>query len=281
MLPEIKSSSDYLGYSASEVLDAQIPISGCAGDQQAALFGHRAIHQGDSKCTYGTGNFLLMNTGNKPVWLENLLTTIAWNIGGETKYALEGSIFITGAAIQWLRDELKIITLMSETEDLAKSITENDGVYMVPAFTGLGAPHWNQSARGIITGLTRGTTRAHIIRAALESIAYQTYDLIDYIHRNSGNKINVLRVDGGATRNKFLMQFQSDLLNIPILRPSMIEGAALGAAYLAGMGIGLWENFDDLPDVGKYELFTPKMDYETRNRLITGWRKALEKTLSS
>jgi glycerol kinase len=281
MLPEVKPSSGNMGYSASEVMDARIPISGCAGDQQAALFGHHATHRGDSKCTYGTGNFLLMNTGNTPIWLENLLTTIAWDIKGETKYALEGSIFITGAAIQWLRDELKIITSANETETLAESIPGNDGVYMVPAFTGLGAPHWDQSTRGIITGLTRGTTIAHIARAALESIAYQTYDLVDYIQRNSGNEIKTLRVDGGATRNKFLMQFQSDILNIPILRPSMIEATSRGAAYLSGMGIGLWKTIDDLPDVGKQDLFTPKMAQDTRKRLIMGWRETLRKTLSS
>jgi glycerol kinase len=281
MLPEVKPSSTLHGYTDPGILGYEIPITGVAGDQQAALFGHQATKPGDSKCTYGTGNFLLMNTGNKPVSSENLLSTVAWSIDGETTYALEGSIFTTGAAVQWLRDGLGIIESAEETETHANSIPDNEGVYMVPAFTGLGAPHWDQNARGTITGLTRGTNRAHIARAALESIAYQTYDLIDSMQRDSGYTLNRLRVDGGATQNKFLMQFQSDLLNIPINRPNNIEATARGASYLAGLAIDLWEP-SDLPDLQtESTTFTPNMSQIKREKLLEGWKKALKKTLTS
>ena len=280
MLPEVKPSSGLIAYTDPEVFGAAIPITGCAGDQQAALFGHTATKPGDSKCTYGTGNFLLMNTGDKPVESETLLTTIAWNIAGETTYALEGSIFTTGAAIQWLRDGLKIITAAEETETLANSLPDNQGVYMVPAFTGLGAPHWNQQARGIITGITRGTTRAHIARAALESIAYQTHDLVDAMQQDSKTKIKNLRVDGGATHNRFLMQFQADILGIPIIWSHAVEATARGAALLAGIGEAVWEDLDEITDL-KIEsgTFTPEMRQEERQRLLEGWRKALTQIL--
>jgi glycerol kinase len=281
MLPEVKPSSGLLGYTDPDTLGARLPITGCAGDQQAALFGHNATHPDDSKCTYGTGNFLLMNTGNHPISSKNLLTTIAWNIDGMTTYALEGSIFTTGAAIQWLRDGIKIINTPEETETLAESITDNEGVYMVPAFTGLGAPHWDQYARGIITGLTRGTTRAHIARAALESIAYQTHDLVESMQHDTGTYIKNLRVDGGASRNDFLMQFQSDILGIPIVRPYMTEATARGAAYLAGLGSGIWESVDDLSLLNtKSDVFTPKISQGAREKLLMGWRDASKKTLS-
>ncbi len=278
MLPEVNPSSGLITH--TKTLGANIPITGCAGDQQAALFGHNAVNPGDSKCTYGTGNFLLMNTGTNPVASENLLTTIAWKIQGETTYALEGSIFTTGAAIQWLRDGLGIISSAEETETLAESISDNQGVYMVPAFTGLGAPHWDQNARGIITGLTRGTTRAHIVRAALESIAYQTYDLVEAMQKDSQTQIKDLRVDGGATQNNYLMQFQSDILNIPITRPHTTEATAKGAAYLAGHGASIWSLKELLTLTTKSTQFTPKISQTERKKLLTGWRKALNKTLS-
>ncbi len=280
MLPEVKSSSGYMGYTDPSIFGGVVPIAGCAGDQQAALFGHNATQPGDSKCTYGTGNFLLMNTGKKPVASERLLTTVAWNIDGVTTYALEGSVFTTGAAIQWLRDGLGIIGSAEETETLAESIQGNDGVYMVPAFTGLGAPHWDQYARGAITGLTRGSTRAHIARAALESIAYQTYDLVDSMRRDSGYGINNLRVDGGAARNGFLMQFQSDLLGVPVVRPILVEATARGAAYLAGLAADIWDSVDDLSKLdSKVDVFSPTMNPHTREGLLAGWRSALGKTL--
>ena len=280
MLPEVKPSSGIYGHTDQEVFGAEIPIAGCAGDQQAALFGHNATRPGDSKCTYGTGNFLLMNTGNKPVRSEKLLTTIAWGIGDDVTYALEGSVFTTGAAIQWLRDELRVIDNTDETEELAQSINGNAGVYMVPAFAGLGAPHWDQYARGTITGLTRGSTRAHIVRAALESIAYQTFDLVDCMQQDSGYGINNLRVDGGATRNGFLMQFQSDILGVPVERPQMIEATAKGAAYLAGLAVEFWDSVEELAELDStVEVFTPKMSSSKRSELIDGWRNALGKTL--
>ena len=277
MLPEVKPSSGLLAY--TDILGSTIPITGCAGDQQAALFGHNAANPGDSKCTYGTGNFLLMNTGKKPVESETLLTTIAWNIDGETTYALEGSIFTTGAAIQWLRDGLEIISTAEESETLAESIPNNQGVYMVPAFTGLGAPHWNQNARGTITGITRGTTRAHLARAALESIAYQTHDLIENMEKDSQTQIKSLLVDGGATRNNYLMQLQADILGIPVTRPHTTEATARGAAFLAGLGRDIWK-MDDLDglETGN-DHFQPRMSQIEKQRLLEGWRHALRKTL--
>ncbi len=279
LLPEVKPSSGFIGNTDPGVMGGEVPVTGCAGDQQAALFGHTATRVGESKCTYGTGNFLLMNTGNKPMASERLLTTIAWRIGGKTTYAMEGSVFTTGAAIQWLRDELRILDSADESESLALSIPDNDGVYMVPAFTGLGAPHWNQYARGIIVGLTRGTSRAHLVRAALESIAYQTYDIVECMHRDSGYGITSLRVDGGATRNGFLMQFQSDILDVPIIRPRMIEATARGAAYLAGLAVDFWKSVSALPSPeSEVDVFTPKMSSDTRKRLLDGWRNAVGKS---
>jgi glycerol kinase len=278
MLPEIKPSSSTIGHVDPNVLGCEIPITGCAGDQQAALFGHQAFRPGESKCTYGTGNFLLMNTGSKPKTSERLLTTVAWGIDGETTYALEGSVFTTGAAVQWLRDGLGIIESAEETEVLAESISDNAGVYMVPAFTGLGAPHWDQYARGTITGLTRGSTRAHIARAALESIAYQTFDLVDAMQLDSGYTIKSLRVDGGAARNGFLMQFQSELLRVPVVRPRMVEATARGAAYLAGLAADIWPNVSCLSK-SDADVFTPTMSEGKREALLVGWRSALGKTL--
>ena len=281
MLPDVVPSSGLVGYTSSNLLGASIPISGCAGNQQSALFGHGAFEKGDSKCTYGTGNFMLMNTGNQPVRSETLLTTIGWHINNQTTYTLEGSIFTTGAAIQWLREGLQIISSSEESEILAKSVSDNGGVYMVPAFTGLGAPHWDQEARGIITGLTRGTTRAHITRAALESVAYQTYDLINTMQKDSNHSINSLIVDGGATKNRFLLQFQADILNIPILRPESVETTARGIALLAGLGIGIWSNKEEFTSLeSENEIFTPKMDPKTRSKLLDGWSNALKRAFS-
>jgi len=240
LLPSVQESSGLFGYTDSEVFGHEIPITGCAGDQQAALFGHKAHEPGDSKCTYGTGNFLLMNTGDHYVESEKLLTTIAWRIGDKTTYALEGSVFTTGAAVEWLREGLGIIDSAIETDEIALSIKDNGGVYVVPAFTGLGAPYWDQYVRGTITGLTRGSTRAHIVRAVLESIAYQTMDVIDTMQYDSGFNVNILRVDGGASKNEFLMQFQADILNVPVYRSTIIEATARGVAMLAGLGSGVF-----------------------------------------
>ena len=278
MLPEVKPSSELIGY--TDLFGSEIPITGCAGDQQASLFGHQATAPGDSKCTYGTGNFLLMNTGDNPVFSERLLTTVAWEINGVTTYALEGSVFTSGAAVQWLRDGLGIIESAEETEALAESLEGNDGVYMVPAFSGLGAPHWDQFARGSISGLTRGTGRAHIIRATLESIAYQTHDLVEEMQRESGYRIACLRVDGGASVNGFLMQHQSDILGVPVVRPVNVETTALGVAYLAGLAIGFWKSSEvsSLHSCGiTYE---PKMSRIEADENLSGWRDALRKTLN-
>lgn len=280
MLQKVQDSSGLFGYTDPKVFGAKTPITGCAGDQQAALFGHKAHEPGDSKCTYGTGNFMLMNTGNHPVKSERLLTTIAWRIGSKTVYALEGSVFTTGAAVQWLRDGLGIINSAKETDELASSITDNDGVYIVPAFTGLGAPHWDQYARGIITGITRGTCRAHIIRAVLESIAYQTMYLVEAMQNDSGFNVKMMRVDGGATHNQFLMQFQTDILDVPVYRSTNIEATARGAAMLAGLGTGILKSLDDLKDSEEGRLFQPGMSEEKRNKLKKGWKAALRKTLA-
>ena len=280
MLPKVENSSGLIGCTDSNVFGAKVPITGCAGDQQAALLGQGAINPGESKCTYGTGNFLLMNTGSSIVESENLVTTIAWSIDDNPVYALEGSIFTTGAAVQWLREGLGIISTSEETDELASSIPDNGGVYMVPAFTGLGAPHWDQYARGIITGLTRGTTRAHIVRAMLESIAYQTMDLVESMENDSGFTLKALRVDGGVSRNDFLMQFQADVLGIPVIRSAMIEATARGAAILAGVGVGLWDTLKEVISVD-YErnLIKPNMSECIRQRLKAGWRLALGKAL--
>jgi glycerol kinase len=281
MLPEVKPSSEIFGYTSKEVLGSSLPISGIAGDQQAALFGHTGFNQGDSKCTYGTGNFLLMNTGQKPISSETLLTTIAWSLDDKIVYALEGSVFVTGAAIQWLRDSIRIIDNVEESDDLARSLNSSDGVYFVPAFTGLGAPYWDQYARGTITGISRGTERAHIIRAALEGIAYLTKDVVETMKSDSMMEIGSLRVDGGATRNNFLMQFQSDILNLTILRPFEIEATARGVAFLAGLKIDYWKSQEELMGLGlEVEEFRPSMPEKMRKSLYKGWRVAVEKTLS-
>ncbi|VTP93073.1 glycerol kinase GlpK [Sphingobacterium daejeonense] len=247
MLPEVKSSSEVYGETSTELGSRRIPIAGIAGDQQAALFGQMCTKKGMAKNTYGTGCFLLMNIGNKPVKSENkLVTTIGWQIGKEVVYALEGSIFIGGAVVQWLRDELKIIKKSSEVEALATSVDTTDGVYLVPAFAGLGAPHWDPNARGTLFGISRGTTDAHIARAALESIAYQTHDILKAMEADSKTKIKELRVDGGATENQFLLQFQADMLKSTVVKPKVTETTAMGAAFLAGLAVGFWKDLNEL-----------------------------------
>ena len=279
ILPQPRTSSEIYGYTDPEVFGASVPISGDIGDQQAALFGHGAYETGLAKCTYGTGNFLLMNTGKTPRTTENLLTTIAWGLGGEVTYALEGSVFITGAAVQWLRDGLGLIDELSEAEELASSLEDNEGVYFVPAFVGLGAPYWDQYARGTITGLTRGSGRAHIARATLEAIAYQTRDVSEAIESDSGIEMNELRVDGGATRNSFLMQFQADILGKRIVVPSALETTALGAAYMAGLAVDYWSDTEELSALrGIDRVYEPKMNVAEGNRLYSTWKTAVERS---
>ena len=247
MMPEVKSSSEVYGYTTTTIFAHKVPIAGIAGDQQAALFGQMCIEPGSVKNTYGTGCFLLMNTGNRPIESKNkLLTTIAWKIGDKVSYALEGSIFVGGSVVQWLRDGLKCISSSADVEALAASVDDTDGVYFVPALTGLGAPYWDQYARGAISGISRGTTTAHIARAALEGIAYQTYDIVKAMERDCGLPITNLKVDGGASRNNLLMQFQSNILATEVLRPRITETTALGAAYLAGLAIGFWPSLDEI-----------------------------------
>lgn len=282
MLPQIRSSSEVYGYTQNVLTATNIPIAGIAGDQQAALFGQMCIHPGMVKNTYGTGCFMLMNTGSKAVISQNkLLTTVAWKIGDDTQYALEGSVFIAGAVVQWLRDEMQIIRSSSEIENLATEVDDTDGVYIVPAFAGLGAPYWNQYARGTITGISRGTTKAHIARAALESIAYQTVDVLKAMEADAGISIKELRVDGGATVNDFLMQFQSDVLNCKVVRPEITETTALGAAYLAGLAVGYWKNIDDIKNQWSIEkTFSPDISNDNRDSLYIGWLKAVNASVS-
>lgn len=282
MLPTIKSSSEIYGYTSGNFSNARIPIAGIAGDQQSALFGQLCTQPGMVKNTYGTGCFMLMNTGDTPVISENnLLTTIAWKVNGVTQYALEGSVFIAGAVTQWLRDGLGIIRTSAEIESLAKKADTNGGVYFVPAFTGLGAPYWNQDARGSITGLTRGSTAANIARAALESIAYQTMDVLKAMESDADISIKELRVDGGATVNNLLMQFQSDMLNTNVLRPKVTETTALGAAYLAGLAVGYWKSIDELQQQWQIDkTFTPSMGEDERNQLKKGWERAVHATIN-
>lgn len=279
MLPKVLESSDDYGYTKF-IGNGKIKICGVAGDQQASLFGQTCFNQGDFKCTYGTGAFLLMNTGEKPVSSQNgLLTTIAWSIGGKISYASEGSIFVAGAAIQWLRDGLKIINTAAQSEPLALSVSDTNGVYFVPAFVGLGAPYWNSDARGVLCGLTRATTREHIVRSALESIAYQVNAVIRIMEDDSGTKINTLKVDGGASENNFLMQFQSDITDCNVLRPKCIETTALGCAYLAGLKSGYWKSMKDIKENQKIDYeFTPAISDEKRKHLLSGWEKAIERT---
>jgi glycerol kinase len=281
VLPEVRSSSEVYGYTQSILTAQEIPIAGMAGDQQAALFGQQCTQPGMVKNTYGTGCFMLMNTGTKPVGSQhNLLTTIAWRINNQTAYALEGSVFIAGAVVQWLRDGLKMIRTAADIETLASKVATTDGVYIVPAFAGLGAPYWNQHARGTIVGITRGTSREHIARAALESIAYQTMDVLSAMEADAGIAIKELRVDGGATANNLLMQFQSDLLQTKVIRPTTIETTALGAAYLAGLATGYWRSTDEIQALWqKDKIFKPEMPVETKEQLANGWRKAIHATI--
>ena len=281
VLPEVRPSSHVYGNTDPEFfLGAEIPIGGMAGDQQAALFGEAAYEKGRAKNTYGTGSFALMNTGNEPIRSEgDLLTTIAWRLGDEpVEYALEGAIFVTGAAVQWLRDGLGIIEEAAETEELAESLGSNDGVYFVPALAGLGAPHWDPYARGTILGLTQGSTRAHLARAALESIAYQARDVIESMERDSGIELKEFRADGGASVNAWLMQFQADILGVPVEVPEIMEATALGAAYLAGLATGFWESREELENKWKlWHRYEPQMDEEERERLYGQWQEALKR----
>lgn len=280
MLPEVRESSEIYGNTATTLFATKIPIAGIAGDQQAALFGQMCVEEGMTKNTYGTGCFMLMNTGNKPVpSRNNLLTTVAWKINGEVTYALEGSVFVGGAAIQWLRDGLGILKTAAESEALSASVEDNGGVYFVPALTGLGAPYWDQYARGAIFGITRGTTSAHIARAALEGIAFQVNDLLRSMESDSGKKSTELRVDGGAVANNALMQFQSDIFGSKVIRPKILETTALGAAYLAGLAVGFWKNIDELKKQSTVDReFKPEMDKAAIEKLLHFWKKAIERT---
>jgi len=280
MLPEVKPSSFIYGYTDPVLTGGSIPIAGAAGDQQAALFGQTCFEPGTAKNTYGTGCFMLMNTGKKVVSSsKGLLTTIAWSIDGKVDYALEGSVFIAGAAIQWLRDELKIIESAADSEQYAQSVPDTNGVYMVPAFVGLGAPYWDPYARGIIVGLTRGVRKEHIIRATLEALAYQTNDVLKIMQDESGISLKALKVDGGACANNFLMQFQADILDVPVQRPKIIETTALGAAYLAGLATGYWKNIEEISsNWAVSRTFTPAMGYPERAHLLKGWDEAVKRS---
>lgn len=280
MLPEVKSSSCIYGYTNENLIGGSIPISGAAGDQQSALFGQCCFRAGDVKNTYGTGCFLLMYTGKQAVRSEHgLLTTIAVNPDGTPGYALEGSVFVAGAAIQWLRDEMQILNSAPESELYCLSVPDTNGVYVVPAFTGLGAPYWDQYARGAVLGLTRGAGKAHLIRATVESLAYQVTDVIHAMEKDSGMKLSSLRVDGGASANNFLMQFQSDLLDVQVVRPSCIETTALGAAYLAGLAAGFWKDAEEIRQNWKQEReFSPSVEPKKREDLLKGWQKAVRCT---
>ncbi len=281
LLPEVKDSSHIYGKTVAEIFGEEIPIAGIAGDQQAALFGQACYTPGMVKNTYGTGCFMLMNTGEIPVKSDSgLLTTIAWGIDGKVEYALEGSVFIAGAAIQWLRDGLKIIDESPDSEYYAMKVEDTLGVYMVPAFVGLGAPYWDMYARGAIFGLTRGTTKAHLIRATLKSLAYQTKDLLHAMEKDSGVPLKTLRVDGGACENDLLMQFQADILNIEVERPAITETTALGAAYLAGLAVGFWTKDDIQQNWQLDKSFKPDMDSTKRDKLYKGWLKAVKRTLN-
>jgi glycerol kinase len=279
ILPDVTHSSGELGHTRSTIFAHAVPVGGIAGDQQAALFGQQCTEQGMAKNTYGTGCFLLMNTGNEPIRSENsLLATIGWQIGNKITYALEGSIFIAGAAVQWLRDELGIIKSAPEIEELANKADNNGGVYFVPALAGLGAPYWDQYARGTIMGLTRGTNRNHLARAALEGIAFQTMDVLEAMEADSGIRIKELHVDGGASANDLLMQFQSEVLGIPVVRPEQFETTALGAAYLAGLAVGYWDNLDELKDQWKKDkTYNPRLSKDTVLKYRRKWKKAVEK----
>ncbi len=277
LLPSVHDSSEIYGYAQAELLGAEIPIAGIAGDQQAALFGQNCFQAGAAKNTYGTGCFLLMNTGPTAVKSSHgLLTTIAWGIKGEVTYALEGSVFVTGAAVQWLRDEMKLIETAADSEEIAASLEDNGGVYMVPAFVGLGAPYWNMYARGTLVGLTRGSGRSHLVRAVLESIAYQSHDVLTAMTEDSKIKLAALKVDGGASNNNFLMQFQADILQTEVERPRMTESTAAGAAFLAGLAVGFWRDQDELQATRLVDrIFSPAMDQVGQERLLAGWKQAV------
>ena len=277
MLPEVKPSSYIYGRSDSAYFGGEIPIAGAAGDQQAALFGQTCFTAGEAKNTYGTGCFMLMNTGEMPILSKNdLVTTIAWGLDGKVYYALEGSIFVAGASIQWLRDEMRFIDSASESEHMAREVEDTNGCYVVPAFTGLGAPYWDQYARGTIVGITRGVNKYHIVRATLESIAYQTNDVLKAMQEDAGITLSSLKVDGGACANDFLMQFQSDIIHAPVVRPTCVETTAMGAGYLAGLAVGYWKNKEEVMKNWKIsKVFQPNMEEETRKKLVSGWDKAV------
>jgi glycerol kinase len=281
MLPEVRDSSGLFGVTDPEWFGTEIPIAGIAGDQQAALFGQGCFAPGSAKNTYGTGCFLLMNTGEEAHRSKSgLLTTLAWGIGGHVEYALEGSIFVAGAAVQWLRDGLGLVSDAAETQALAEAAPDTGGVYLVPAFVGLGAPYWDPKARGAIVGITRGTTREQLVRATLESIAYQTRDVVECLHADSGLDLGVLQVDGGACANDFLMQFQADVLGVPVRRPRALEVTALGAAALAGLATGFWPDRDALGSVvtDGATLFEPRMSADQRDALYAGWQRAVARS---
>ena len=280
ILPEVKNSSDDFGYTNSSITGTSYPINGVVGDQQAAAIGQSCFKSGSVKSTYGTGAFIIMNTGNKKIYSKNkLLTTICYRLNGKTTYALEGSIFIAGAGVQWLRDKVKIIKHATETEKIVKKLKDNNGVYLVPAFTGLGAPYWDPNARGIICGLTRDTNQNEIVRATLESVAYQSYDLFNAM-KNDGLKPNLIKVDGGMVRNKWFSQFLSDVINTKVIRPKVLETTALGAAFMAGLKIGIYKSLSDISKNWKIDQkFTPKLNKQKRSNLLKGWEQAIKKTL--
>ncbi|MEA1910334.1 MAG: glycerol kinase GlpK, partial [Spirochaetota bacterium] len=282
ILPEVKPSSFIYGQTDISILGAEIPIAGIAGDQQSSLFGQMCVDPGSFKNTYGTGCFMLMNTGEKPAFSENgLLTTIALGLDGKVTYALEGSIFMAGAVIQWLRDDLEIINSAEETEAIALSVPDTGGVYFVSAFQGLGTPYWDMGARAAISGLTRGAGKSHIVRAALESIAFRTKDIVDVMEKEAGITLSDMKVDGGACRNNFLMQFQSNILNNNVVRPGNIETTAMGAAYLAGLAVGFWSGIEELKDINDIErVFNPSMEETERDSLYSGWNNALGRCLT-
>ena len=281
ILPEVRPSSEIYGRTDAGIFGAEIPIAAAIGDQQGALFGQACFNSGMAKNTYGTGSFILMNTGTERVSSKTgLLTTIAWGLDGKVEYALEGAIFVTGAAVQWLRDELRAIHDAADTNYFASKVPDTNGVYMVPAFTGLGAPYWDQYARGAILGLTRGANRDHIVRAVLESIGYQTRDIVQCMEKDSGIETTELKVDGGASNNDFLMQFQADILGVPVMRPRIVETTARGSGFLAGLAVGFWKSKDELAHAFELEhMFTPEIGAAEREKLYSGWRKAVEKAM--
>ena len=280
MLPKPVPSSMIYGETSHKIFGGPIKISGAAGDQQAALFGQTCFKKGEAKNTYGTGGFMLVNTGETAVESKNgLITTIAWGLDGKVNYALEGSVFVSGATIQWLRDEVKLLESAGQSEDIARSVPDTAGAYIVPAFTGLGAPYWDPYARGAVLGLTRGVNKAHLVRAALESMAYQTYDLMKSMTEDMGHELSTFKVDGGACANDFLVEFQSDIMNMPLYRPVCIETTSLGAAYLAGLATGYWESTEDIISNWQVDkIFEPNMAEDRREELLDGWHKAVKCT---